>query len=169
METVSVVGLDLAKNVFQVHALDEKGNVIVRRSLRRSAVLKFFGALPRCLVGMEACASAHHWARELSVMGHDVRLMPPHYVKRGKTDATEAEAVAEAVTPGRAAAVVEKAARGTVSVDPASPIDLASRPPSLNPTLRRLTAPPPSSTFFAPRLSDGPREKRCAPQIVQSA
>lgn len=102
METVSVVGLDLAKNVFQVHALDEKGNVIVRRSLRRSAVLKFFGALPRCLVGMEACASAHHWARELSVMGHDVRLMPPHYVKpyvkRGKTDATDAEAIAEAVT-----------------------------------------------------------------------
>jgi transposase len=75
------IRVDLAKNVFQVHALDEKGNVIVRRSLRRSAVLKFFGALPRCLVGMEACASAHHWARELSVMGHDVRLMPPYYVK----------------------------------------------------------------------------------------
>lgn len=102
MHAVSVVGLDLAKNVFQVHALDGEGQVVVRRSLRRGAVLKFFGALPACLVGMEACASAHHWARELSAMGHTVRLMPPHYVKpyvkRGKTDAADAEAIAEAVT-----------------------------------------------------------------------
>ena len=80
MQAVSVVGLDLAKNVFQVHALESEGQVVVRRSLRRGAVLKFFGELPACLVGMEACASAHCWARELSAMGHTVRLMPPHYV-----------------------------------------------------------------------------------------
>lgn len=102
MQAISVVGLDLAKNVFQVHALNEKGEAVVRRSLRRGAVLKFFAGLPPCLVGMEACASAHHWARELSAIGHDVRLMPPHYVKpyvkRGKTDAADAEAIAEAVT-----------------------------------------------------------------------
>ena len=87
--------------LFQVHALDSEGQVVVRRSLRRGAVLKFFGALPACLVGMEACASAHHWARELGAMGHAARLMPPHYVKpyvkRGKTDAADAEAIAEAV------------------------------------------------------------------------
>ena len=102
MQEVSVVGLDLAKNVFQIHALDHEGRNVVRRSLRRGAMLKFFSDLPPCLVGMEACASAHHWARELSALGHEVRLMPPHYVKpyvkRGKTDAADAEAIAEAVT-----------------------------------------------------------------------
>lgn len=102
MRDVSVVGLDLAKNVFQVHALNEQGEVLARRSLRRSAVLKFFGALSPCLVGMEACASCHHWARELTALGHTVRLMPAHYVKpyvkRGKTDAADAEAIAEAMT-----------------------------------------------------------------------
>jgi transposase len=102
MQAISVVGLDLAKNVFQVHALDAEGRTVIRRALRRGAVLKFFAGLSPCLVGMEACASAHHWARELSAMGHTVRLMPPHYVKpyvkRGKTDAADAEAIAEAVT-----------------------------------------------------------------------
>jgi len=102
MQGVTTVGLDLAKNVFQVHAIDAAGTVLARRQLRRAEVLKFFSGLPRCLVGMEACASAHHWARELAALGHEVRLMPPAYVKpyvkRGKTDAADAEAICEAVT-----------------------------------------------------------------------
>jgi transposase len=101
-QEVVTVGVDLAKNVFQVHAIDADGKVLVRRQLRRAEVLKFFAALPPCLVGMEACASAHHWGRELLALGHDVRLMPPAYVKpyvkRGKTDAADAEAICEAVT-----------------------------------------------------------------------
>jgi transposase len=102
MEQVITIGLDLAKNVFQVHGIDAAGKVLVRRQLRRGDVLRFFGGLPRCLVGMEACATAHYWARELTKLGHTVRLMPPAYVKpyvkRGKTDVADAEAIAEAVT-----------------------------------------------------------------------
>lgn len=102
MKAIAVVGLDLAKQVFQIHGLDAEGGVVIRRQMRRSEVLKFFSSLPPCLVGMEACASAHYWARELMVFGHRVRLMPPHYVKpyvkRSKTDAADAEAIAEAVT-----------------------------------------------------------------------
>ena len=102
MEEVAVVGLDLAKNVFQVHGVCSAGAVAFRKQLRRAQVLSFFAALPSCLVGIEACASAHHWARELTALGHEVRLMPPAYVKayvkRGKTDAADAEAIAEAVT-----------------------------------------------------------------------
>lgn len=102
MEEIAVVGLDLAKNVFQVHGVGADGSVIVRRQLRRGQVLTFFGSLAPCLVGIEACASAHHWARELIALGHEVRLMPAAYVKayvkRGKTDAADAEAIAEAVT-----------------------------------------------------------------------
>ena len=102
MEQVTTIGLDLAKNVFQVHGIDAVGKVLVRRQLRRGDVLRFFGGLSPCLVGMEACATAHHWARELAKLGHTVRLMPPAYVKpyvkRGKTDVADAEAIAEAVT-----------------------------------------------------------------------
>ena len=76
-QQVVTVGIDLAKNVFQVHAIDADGKVLVKRQLRRDEVLKFFAALPPCLVGMEACASAHHWGRELLALGHEVRLMPP--------------------------------------------------------------------------------------------
>ena len=101
-QDVVTVGVDLAKNVFQVHAIGADGKVLVRRQLRRGEVLKFFSSLPPCLVGMEACASAHHWGRELLALGHDVRLMPPAYVKpyvkRGKTDAADAEVICEAVT-----------------------------------------------------------------------
>jgi transposase len=96
------IGLDLAKSVFQLHGVDAEGCVVVRRQLRRSQVLAFFERLDPCLVGMEACSGAHHWARELSALGHEVRLMPPGYVKpyvkRGKTDAADAEAICEAVT-----------------------------------------------------------------------
>lgn len=101
-QNVITVGVDLAKNVFQVHAIDAHGKVVIRRQLRRAEVLKFFSSMPPCLVGMEACASAHHWGREILALGHEVRLMPPTYVKpyvkRGKTDAADAEAICEAVT-----------------------------------------------------------------------
>jgi transposase len=97
MAEIPVIGLDLAKTVFQVHCVSTEGDVVVRRLLRRSQVLAFFERLPRCLIGMEACASAHHWGRELTALGHEVKLMPPAYVKayvkRGKTDAADAEAV----------------------------------------------------------------------------
>lgn len=102
MFEVSTVGVDLAKNVIQVHCVDSDGKVVVRRQLRRSRFLSFFEERPRCLIGMEACSGAHHWGRELQEMGHEVRLMPPSYVKpyvkRGKTDAADAEAICEAVT-----------------------------------------------------------------------
>ena len=87
----TTIGLDLAKHVFQLHGVDQEGTVVLRRRLRRAEVVRFFSSLPPCLVGMEACSTAHHWARELSALGHEVRLMPPTYVKpyvkRGKNDA----------------------------------------------------------------------------------
>ena len=98
---ISTIGLDLAKHVFQVHGIDANEKVVVRKQLRRSQVMAFFEALPPCLVGMEACATAHHWARELRKLGHEVRLMPARdvkaYVKRNKNDAADAEAICEAV------------------------------------------------------------------------
>jgi transposase len=98
---ITTLGLDIAKNVFQVHGIDAAEKVVLRKQLRRGQVMKFFAALPRCLVGMEACASAHHWARELTKFGHEVRLMPAKdvkaYVKRNKNDAADAEAICEAV------------------------------------------------------------------------
>ena len=98
---IITIGLDLAKSVFQVHGVDATGQAMVRKKLRRAEVLRFFQALPSCLVGMEACATAHYWARRLSALGHEVRLMPPAYVKaylrRQKNDAADAEAICEAV------------------------------------------------------------------------
>jgi transposase len=102
MQTVTTIGLDIAKSVFQVHGVDAKGNVAFRRQLKRRCVLAFFEKMPPCLIGIEACASAHHWSRELQGLGHTVRLMPPSYVKpyvkRHKNDAIDAEAICEAVT-----------------------------------------------------------------------
>src|SRR5438105_2426877 len=102
MGEVTTVGLDIAKSVFQVHGIDALGEVIVRRRLSRARMLPFFAKLPRCVVGIEACNTSHHWARELIALGHDVRQMPAAYVKpyvkRGKNDAADAEAICEAVT-----------------------------------------------------------------------
>jgi len=101
MNEITTIGLDLAKHVFQVHGVDASGVTVVRKRLRRSEVLAFFTRLPRCLVGLEACATAHYWARELQTIGHEVRLMPAQYVKayvkRNKNDAADAEAICEAV------------------------------------------------------------------------
>jgi transposase len=98
---ITTIGLDIAKNVFQVHGIDAAENVVVRKQLRRGQVLKFFQALPPCLVGLEACATSHYWSRELTKLGHEVRLMPAKdvkaYVKRNKNDAADAEAICEAV------------------------------------------------------------------------
>jgi transposase len=102
MQTITTIGLDIAKSVFQVHGVDAGGQAVVRRQLKHRYVLAFFEKLSPCLVGIEACASAHHWSRELQALGHTVRLMPPAYVKpyvkRQKNDATDAEAICEAVT-----------------------------------------------------------------------
>jgi transposase len=102
MQAITTIGLDIAKSVFQVHGVDADGQVVIRRQLKRRYVLAFFQKLPPCLVGIEACASSHHWSREIKALGHTVRLMPPAYVKpyvkRHKNDAADAEAICEAVT-----------------------------------------------------------------------
>lgn len=102
MDQPTIIGVDLAKTVFQVHGVSADGTAVLRRQLRRGQVLAFFSRLEPCLIGMEACSGAHHWARELAALGHDVRLMPASYVKpyvkRGKTDRADAEAICEAVT-----------------------------------------------------------------------
>jgi len=102
MGEVSTIGLDIAKSVFQVHGVDVDGVVVIRKRIGRSKVLQFFGALPPCLIGIEACPSAHYWSRRLQGLGHTVRLMPPSYVKaylkRSKNDANDAAAICEAVT-----------------------------------------------------------------------
>jgi transposase len=99
---VATIGVDLAKHVFQLHGVSSAGAVVLRKKLRRAHVIEFFAKLSPCLVGMEACGTAHHWAREIRTLGHEVRLMPAHYVKayvkRGKNDAADAEAICEAVT-----------------------------------------------------------------------
>src|SRR5258706_2504699 len=97
MQTITTIGFDIAKSVFQVHGVDAGGQVVIRRQLKRRYVLAFFQKLSPCLVGIEACASAHHWSRELQALGHTVRLIPPAYVKpyvkRQKNDAADAEAI----------------------------------------------------------------------------
>jgi len=102
MGEVSTIGLDIAKSVFQVHGVDDTGTVVMRKRINRSKVLQFFGDLSPCLVGLEACPSAHYWSRELQALGHRVKLMPPSYVKaylkRSKNDANDAAAICEAVT-----------------------------------------------------------------------
>ncbi len=131
MQAVTTIGLDIAKSVFQAHGVDATGQVIIRRQLKRRYVLAFFERLPRCLVGIEACASSHHWSRELQVLGHTVRLMPPAYVKpyvkRQKNDATDAEAICEAVTRSNMRFVPTK------TPEQQSGSDAASHAPSVHP------------------------------------
>ena len=102
MGEISIIGLDLAKLVFQVHGADKTGRCLLRKQLKRREVLRFFAGLSPCLVAMEACGSAHYWAREIAKLGHDARLLPPAYVKpyvkRGKTDRIDAEAICEAAS-----------------------------------------------------------------------
>jgi transposase len=102
MGEVSTIGLDIAKSVFQVHGVDVDGAIVIRKRISRTKVLEFFAGLPPCLIGIEACPSAHHWSRQLQALGHTVRLMPPNYVKaylkRSKNDANDAAAICEAVT-----------------------------------------------------------------------
>jgi transposase len=102
MDEVSTIGLDIAKSVFQVHGVDADGAVVIRKRISRARVLEFFAALPSCLVGIEACPSAHHWSRKIQAFGHTVKLMPPSYVKaylkRSKNDANDAASICEAVT-----------------------------------------------------------------------
>jgi transposase len=102
MQTVTTIGFDIAKSVFQVHGVDAAGRVVVCRQLKRRQVMAFFEKLPPCLVGIEACVSSHYWSRQLQALGHGVRLMPPAYVrpyvKRQKNDRADAEAICEAVT-----------------------------------------------------------------------
>ena len=99
MEVVSIIGLDIAKNTFQAHGATADGGVVFRKKLARGKVLEFLSKQPSCVVALEACASAHHWGREIAALGHDVRLIPPIYVKpfvkRQKNDAADAEAIAE--------------------------------------------------------------------------
>src|SRR5262249_43874023 len=101
MSEITTIGLDLAKHVFQVHGIDAQGTTVLRKRLRRGQVLAFFSRIPRCVVGLEACATGHYWARELRALGHEVRLMPAQYVKAyikgNKHDAADADAICEAV------------------------------------------------------------------------
>src|SRR2546430_9660161 len=101
MQTITTIGFDIAKSVFQVHGVDSAGEVVIRRQLKRRYVLAFFQKLSPCLVGIEACASSHYWSRELQALGHSVRLMPPAYVKpylnRQKNDMADAEAICQAL------------------------------------------------------------------------
>jgi hypothetical protein len=129
---ITTIGLDIAKNVFQVHGIDAKEKVVARKQLRRSQVITFFKALPPCLIGMEACATAHYWARELTKLGHQVRLKPAKdvkaYVKRNKNDAADAEAICEAVRRPRMRFVRIKSAETAGSVDAASHARCADTP-----------------------------------------
>ena len=123
MTKVTIVGLDLAKSVFQVHGADKEGRPVVRKKLRRGQVLAFFAGLSPCLIGLEACASAHYWARELRALGHAVRLIPPQYVhpfvKTNKNDATDAEAICEALMRPTMRFAAVKSAGTTVGSDAA--------------------------------------------------
>jgi transposase len=131
MQAVKTIGLDIAKSVFQVHGVDVEGQVAIRRKLKRRYVLAFFEKLPPCLIGMEACATSHHWSRELQALGHRVRLMPPAYVrpyvKRQKNDAADAEAICEAVRRARDQGAAELPGASSHAAPVHSSADLADQ------------------------------------------
>ncbi len=131
MKTVTTIGLDIAKSVFQVHGIGAAGKPVIRNQLKRARVLPFFMKLPPCFVGIEACASSHYWAREVTALGHEVKLMPPAYVKpyvkRQKNDAADAEAICEAVTRSNMRFVPTK------TPEQQSGSDAASHAPSVHP------------------------------------
>jgi transposase len=145
MEKIITIGLDLAKSVFQLHGVDATGAVVMRRRVNRSTLLKAFARIPPCLVGMEACSGAHYWARELTALGHEVKLLPPvyvkPYVKRGKSDAADAEAICEAVTrPSmRFVPVKSPEAQAVLSLHKARAMLVGQRTQTAN-TLRSLLA-----------------------------
>lgn len=119
MQDITIIGLDLAKSVFQVHGADDQGQAVLRKKMRRGQVLPFFSKLSPCLVGLEACGSAHYWAREITALGHKVKLIPPQYVrpfvKTNKNDASDAEAIAEAlVRPTMRFATIKSAEQQSV-------------------------------------------------------
>ncbi len=124
---ITTIGIDLAKNVFQVHGVDERGKAVLRKQLKRKDVVSFFANLEPCLIGMEACGSAHYWARKLSELGHTVRLMAPQfvkpYVKTNKSDRNDAEAICEAVARPNMRFVPVKTARaaGGAGAAPSAP------------------------------------------------
>jgi hypothetical protein len=146
MGEVITIGLDIAKSVFQVHGVDSSGAVVIRKRVSRLKLLEFFAALPPCLVGIEACPSAHHWGRELQALGHTVRLMPPSYVKaylkRSKNDANDAAAICEAVTrPSmRFVPVKTKEQQCPCRKPHASGQDARIECPTVNPSGWRVTA-----------------------------
>ena len=156
---VTTVGLDLAKNVFQVHGVTDAGTVAFNRSLRRAQMLKFFERLEPCVVGMEACSTSHYWARELTRLGHSVRLIPPSYVKpyvkRGKSDAADAEAICEAVTRPtmRFVEVKSREQQAILSLHRARDLIVRQRTQTIN-MLRGLLA------EFCQRVSDMPSALR---------
>jgi transposase len=135
---ITTIGIDIAKSVFQFHGVDAAGQTVLQKKLRRNAVLDTLAQLPPCLIGMEACATSHHWAREISALGHDVRLIPPAYVKpyvkRQKNDAADAEAICEAVTrpnmyyPADDACIAERAFCGHKKCRSAGGHDAAQGP-----------------------------------------
>ena len=139
MGEVSTIGLDIAKSVFQVHGVDRDGAVVIRKRVSRAKVLEFFADLPSCLIGIEACPSAHHWGRQLQALGHTVRLMPPSYVKaylkRSKNDANDAAAICEAVTRPSMRFRTHQIRTATIRLDAAS--QSAASGPSANDAVER--------------------------------
>ena len=160
----TTIGLDIAKSVFQVHGVDARGRVVLRKRLARAKVLELFANLPRCVVGLEACGGAHHWARELIRLGHDARLMPPQYVKAyvktNKHDAADAEACCEAVQRPSMRFVPVK----TVAQQATLMLRAAPRRPRWSALGARRASRPTSTTRPMPR----PAVRRCSGRACAS-